>query len=136
MLILGVYNGGDTTYDPTIYTQGLMITHGKHMIIGGILYDFSNPIFAIAIWRYHVTGSMGTFIDHKVQVRNLLLLVRLQSTSLSINADNHAHLGSLFSRILFLTSNLQSEDATSSVCRIMTKGLKSIIARERRTDAK
>jgi hypothetical protein len=64
-----VSNGGYTANNPTIYTQGVMITQGKYMIISGIFEDTTRLIVMTAIWRYHITGTMGYFVDHELKVR-------------------------------------------------------------------
>jgi hypothetical protein len=64
-----VSNGGNTANNPTIYTQGVMITQGKYMIISGIFADTTLAIVMTAVWRYHITGTMGYFVDHEIMVR-------------------------------------------------------------------
>jgi hypothetical protein len=46
-----------------------MITKGKYMTISGKFVDTTQMLVATAIWKYHVAGIIGYFVDHEMTVR-------------------------------------------------------------------
>jgi hypothetical protein len=58
-----------------------MITKGKYLTVSDKFVDTSVELISAAIWRYHVTGIMGIFIDHEMTVR-----IFICSTPVNINS--------------------------------------------------
>jgi hypothetical protein len=70
---IGFDNGGDTSYDPAKYDQGIYFTHGKYVKFSAKPYiGTGHGATAIYMWKYMITGTVGNFIDLDLEVSHNL----------------------------------------------------------------
>jgi hypothetical protein len=68
-------NPADSGYDPAVIPQGLVITYGKYVVVTD-KWNISGNRDPLIMWFFHISGTMGRFMDVRLDV-GLELLTEL-----------------------------------------------------------
>jgi hypothetical protein len=61
----------DSAKDPSIYPQGIQISHSKYVVASSLWQGAGGTGLYALIWFYNIQGEFGTFIDIILDVNKL-----------------------------------------------------------------
>jgi hypothetical protein len=67
ILTSGALNAANSGYDPAVIPQGLVITHGKYVVVTN-KWVTSGSRGSFVMWFFHISGTMGRYIDVRLDV--------------------------------------------------------------------
>lgn len=84
---VGMYGGTYSSNEPTLYQNGVHITHNKYIVSTGTFQDTANDnsYHTFNLWIYYMTGEMGTFMNidiayHSTNTSSLKLSTSMSGT--------------------------------------------------------
>ena len=66
-LFSGAVNVANLSNNPSVIPQGLEITQGKYVVVSN-KWAGSGSRTSLDMWFFHISGTMGRFIDVRVDV--------------------------------------------------------------------
>jgi hypothetical protein len=65
---IGAVSAPNSTYNPTVISQGAVITQGKYVVING-QWGTSSQKAVFTMWFFHISGTMGRYANFRNDVR-------------------------------------------------------------------